>query len=73
MAEVISLELQQKIHNWRMRAADNSLTLEEMKEAIKFLRADRQAAAAASAGSTRKRAIAAIPSAESMLDDLDKL
>ena len=73
MAEAMSLELQQKIHNWRMRSAENALTLDEMKEAIKFLRADRSAAAAASAGSTRKRAIAAIPSAATMLDELDDL
>lgn len=39
----VSLELQQKVADWRNRARDGTLTLDEMKEAITFLRAERQA------------------------------
>ena len=70
MAEVISLELQQKIHNWRMRAADNSLTLDEMKEAILALRQDRIGASIASAASKRTKAKAEIPDADDLLAEM---
>lgn len=39
----VSLEMQQKVANWRARARDGTLSLEEMKDAITFLRAERQA------------------------------
>ena len=73
MSGPISVELQSKLASWRLRAADGTLTLDEMKEAIRHLRADRHAAAAASSASKRKAAIAVIPSADDMLADLDGL
>lgn len=75
MSEVVPLELQSKIADWRLRAAEGKLTLDEMKEAIKYLRAGRFAAAQAAANSStkRKKAAAEIPSAEDMLADLEGL
>ena len=75
MSGPIPLELQTKIAAWRLRAADGTLTIEEMKEAIVFLRAGRLGAAQAAqkTAATRKKAIAAIPSADDMLADLDGL
>ena len=70
MNSPVPLELQAKITSWRLRAAEGSLTIEEMREAIKYLRAGRVAAANASAASKRKTAIAVIPSADDMLADL---
>lgn len=68
-------ELQTKIAGWRLRAAEGTLTLEEMKEAIVHLRAGRLGAAQAAqkARATTKRAIAEIPSADDMLSDLEGL
>lgn len=75
MSNPVPLELQAKIASWRLRAAEGTLTLEEMKEAIVFLRAGRLGAAQAAqkTAATRKKAIAAIPSAEDMLSDLEGL
>lgn len=73
MSNPVSLELQQKIAGWRARAAEGTLTLEEMKEAILHLRAGRVNAQNASAASKRKKAIAEIPSAADMLSDLENL
>jgi hypothetical protein len=70
MSNPVSLELQQKIAIWRQRATANELTLDEMKEAVLFLRAGR--VAAAQAASTKKRSVAA-PSADDMLADLEGL
>lgn len=69
----ITPELQSKIAGWRQRAAEGTLTIEEMREAILHLRAGRVSAQNASAASTRKKAIAAIPSAADMLSDLEAL
>lgn len=75
MSNPVPLELQSKIQSWRLRASEGSLTLEDMKEAVRYLRAGRVAAASAASAGSKKRsaAIAAIPSASSMLDDLDAL
>lgn len=75
MSNPVPLELQAKIATWRIKAAEGTLTLEEMKEGIILLRAGRctAAVAAQSAAKTRKRAIAEIPSADDMLADLDGL
>jgi len=72
MSSPIPLDLQAKIANWRIRAAEGTLTLEEMKEAVVFLRAGRLSAANAAATSKRKASSAA-PSADSMLDELENL
>lgn len=39
----VSLETQQKVAEWRDKARAGTLTLDEMKSAISFLRAERQA------------------------------
>ena len=71
MTSPVPLELQSKIAHWRASAADGTLTLEDMKEAILHLRQGRVAALTASAASKRKKAITEIPSAEDMLADLE--
>ena len=73
MSSPVPLELQAKIASWRLRAAEGTLTLDEMREAVRYLRAGRVAAANASAVSKRKTAIAVIPSAADMLADLEEL
>lgn len=70
MSSPIPLELQAKITSWRLRAAEGTLTLDEMKEAIRHLRAGRVSAVAASAAAKRHKAVVAIPSADDMLSDL---
>lgn len=74
MSNPIPLELQSKIASWRLRATEGTLTLEEMREGIVFLRAGRLGAASAAAAAKRtpgKRSAA--PSQDSMLDELDDL
>lgn len=75
MTNPVPLDLQAKISTWRMKAAEGTLTLDEMKEGIVLLRAGRCAAAVASSTSAakRKKSIAEIPSAEDMLGELDSL
>ena len=73
MSSPVPLELQAKIASWRLRAAEGTLTLDEMKEAILYLRAGRVQAANASASAKRKKSIAAIPSASDMLSELEGL
>ena len=72
MSSPIPLELQSKIAAWRIAATEGTLSLEEMKEGIKLLRAGRLQAAVAASEGTRKRkaAIAVIPSADDMLAEL---
>tara|TARA_R110000868_G_scaffold51197_2_gene162660 strand:+ start:1204 stop:1368 length:165 start_codon:yes stop_codon:yes gene_type:complete len=50
--------------------ADGTITKEEMKEAVQMLRAGRMAAATSPAAAKRKKAIAEIPPAADMLNDL---
>lgn len=73
MSNPVPLELQAKIANWRIRADTSELTLDEMKEAIVYLRAGRLAAAAQTTAAKVKKAKAVIPSADEMLDDLEGL
>ena len=66
-------ELQAQIAQWRQKAADGTLTQDEMKEAIKLLRAGRVSAAYASDASRRKKAIKEIPHAADLLSELEGL
>ena len=66
----MSPEVQAKIAAWRAKAAANTLTPEEMAEAIKILRADRLGAAIASDKSRRSKAKAEVPDAEDLLAEL---
>lgn len=71
-----SPELQLKIQQWRAKAREGTLTPEEMREAIAALRKDRGAVPTATAGSktTRERkAAAAKPNSDSLLDELNNL
>ena len=63
-------EVNSKIAVWRAKAAANTLTLEDMREAIVVLRGSRVGAAHASATARQKKAKAEIPSAEDMLSEL---
>jgi hypothetical protein len=49
-----SPEIIAKVANWRQKARDGTISLEEMKEAIQFLRADREAMPAAAKKGTAK-------------------
>ncbi len=68
-----SPELLARIAIWRQKALDNTLSLDEMREAITALRGDRLSAAHASEASKRKSAKAAIPSAQDLLSELEGL
>lgn len=70
MSSPVPPELQQKISLWRQRAAEGTLTREEMLEAVRALREGRANAQAASDSSVRKRAVAAIPHADDLLKEL---
>jgi len=70
MSGPVSLELQIKLAEWRRKCADNTITLEEMKEAVALYRQGRMAAAQSSATAKRKTARAVIPSADELLDEI---
>lgn len=68
-----SPELQAQINEWRAKAADGTLTIEDMKEAVKAIRAGRLSAATASEASKRSKAHKEIKSAGALLDELGGL
>lgn len=70
MSSPVPPELQQKISLWRQRAAEGTLTREEMLQAVRALREGRANAQAASDSSVRKKAVAAIPHADDLLKEL---
>lgn len=63
-------ELNSKIAIWRAKSVEGKLTPEELREAIAALRQGRVGASIASAASKRSKAVAVIPDANSMLDDM---
>ena len=63
-------ELQSKIAVWRAKAADGTLSIEEMREAIVVLRAGRVSAAQASTASRQAKARTSIPNAMDLLASL---
>lgn len=65
---MISPELQSRIATWRAKAADGSITLDEMREAIIQLRGARL-----TAGQAPAKAAKAKPNATSLLDQLKGL
>ena len=74
MSSPIPLELQTKIASWRLRAAEGTLTLDEMKEAILHLRAGRVSASVAASATKRTAAKKAkAPEQADMLDELGEL
>jgi hypothetical protein len=66
----ITAEGQAQVALWRQKAKEGTLTLEEMKQAIIFLRQDRMNAAATSSASKAKKAPV---DADSLLSELDNL
>jgi len=70
MSAPVPLELQAKISGWRLKAAEGTLTLEEMKEAIIYLRAGRMSAAASANTARRASAAGAKKTVISNSDDL---
>jgi len=62
-----------KLAIWRQKAVEGTLTLEEQKEAIALMRADRRSASAVSDSSRRAKAKALVPSADEMLNELGEL
>jgi len=77
MSTPVPLELQSKIAGWRLRAAEGTLTLEEMKEAVIYLRAGRLSAAGAAAATKRSTAAGAkktvIGNSDDLLSELEGL
>lgn len=72
MASPIPLELQSKIATWRAKAAEGTLELSEMKEAIIFLRAGRMAASVAAQATKRTAAKkSAPPPQDDMLAEME--
>lgn len=70
MPSIQSPELQSKLALWRLRAAEGTITREEMREAILHLRADRLSAADASAKSKSKARAKGPVDVDSLLDSL---
>lgn len=66
-------DINQQVAVWRQKAAEGTLTLDEMKEAIKLLRAGRESAASASDAARRKKARVEVKSADELLSELDGL
>jgi hypothetical protein len=59
-----------KIESYRAKSLDNTITLDELKEAVKLMREGRLAASASSDAAKRKKAVAAIPNADDLLGEL---
>lgn len=72
---MISPEMQMKIAAWRLKAADGTLTIEDCKEFVGYMRAGRMTAATASraAAAKRTKAIKTIPHADDLLGELEGL
>lgn len=68
-----SPEVQAKIALLRQKAASESLTMEEMREAIILLRGERRSAIASSEASRRAKAKKQVKSADELLDELEGL
>jgi len=67
-------DLSFKVAEWRQKAREGTLSMDEMKEAIKVLRAGRAMIPAATGGSrTRKTASSTKPSGEDLLSELEGL
>jgi len=65
----MNLELQNQISIWRRKAADGTLTEDEMRQAILALRAGRVGAATAAAKS-KANAKKVVPDADTLLQEL---
>lgn len=70
---MISPELQSQIAGWRQGAADGTMTLDEMREAVKLLREGRLSSSYSADAAKRKKAIAAIPKADDLLSEMEDM
>ena len=70
---MISPELQGRIAEWRLKAAEGTLSQDEMREAITLLRAGRVSAAYSADATKRKSAIKTIVHADDLLGELGDL
>lgn len=71
---VADTQTQLKVLEWRQKAREGTLSMDEMREAIKFLRAGRAMTAPATGGSkTRKAAASAKPNGDDLLSELEGL
>lgn len=69
----MSPEVAARIVALRAKAEDGTATLDEMREGVRLMRADRVSAAVVSEKSRRTKAKAEIKSADDMLDELGKV
>ena len=69
----MSPEVAGRIAVLKQKALDNTLSLEDMKEAVRLIRGDRAVAQVVSTTSRTKRAKAEIKTADEMLDELGKV
>lgn len=68
---MISPELQNRIAQWRAKAIDNTLTVEEMREAVIIMRESRHAASISAAKSAKaSRTKAPAKTADELLGEL---
>ncbi len=67
---ILQPETASKLAIWREKAKNNTLTRDEMREAVALLRGDRRGAAAASTQAKAKRAKAEIPDGDDLLKEL---
>lgn len=70
---MLSPESQARITVLRAKSADGSITMDEMREAVRLIRGDRVSAQTASEGAKRTRAKAVIKSGDDMLDELTSM
>ena len=66
----MSVVIQTNIQLWRSKSRDGTITLDEMRQAISAIRADRVGAGAVSAASTEKKAVAKAKNVPINSDDL---
>lgn len=66
-------QLTSKIAEWRSRAAAGTLSIEDMKQAVRDLRGQRTSAATASEQARRTKAKKVIKSSDDLLNELEGL
>lgn len=70
----MSIDLSIKVQEWKQKISAGTMTQDDMREAVRFLRADRTSAHVTSgAAKARKSAAKATPDGESLLRELDGL
>lgn len=67
----MSMEAQHTLNELRVKAANNTISMEELRIGIEMIRKDRVGAAIASTTSRKKKAAAAKPDADDLLSELE--